>query len=523
MGQEQVGQSRLRAGIFDLDGVITLTASAHAASWKQMFDAFLRERSDRTGEPFVPFDPADDYLTYVDGKPRIEGVRSFLASRGIVLPDGASDAPADEETAWGLGNRKNEVFREVLASDGVEVDERTVAFVRALRARGIRVAVASSSKNCGPILDRAGLADLFEARVDGVVSEELGLSGKPNPDIFLEAADRLGVAPADAFVVEDAISGVEAGRAGGFGLVIGIDRHGVARALRAHGADLILDGFDDRSMALVDAWFEGHDVRRPAALGDWPAFEAALAGRRVALFLDYDGTLTPIVSRPDLAILSDEGRATLRRLASAFPTAIVSGRGREDVETLVGLTELAYAGSHGFDIVGPGGTPVDHRVADWVEPTIAGAAGTLEEAVRTIDGALVEPKRYSVAVHYRLVSAADVPTIEAAVDAIVEADPRLVKAHGKKVFEIRPDLDWDKGKALLFLLGALDLDRPDVVPIYIGDDVTDEDAFAVLEDRGIGILVADAPRATRASFSVQAPWEVYALFDRLLEGEDAAR
>lgn len=509
------------AVIFDLDGVITFTARTHATSWKRMFDEFLEHRAEHAGVPFVPFDIEADYLTYVDGKPRIEGVKSFLASRGITLPVGTSSEAPNEETAWGLGNRKNEAFREVLDAEGVEVDEEAVAFVRTLRARGTRVAVASSSKNCLPILERAGLTDLFEARVDGVISEELGLAGKPNPDIFLEAATRLSVPPAEAVVVEDAISGVRAGRAGEFGLVIGIDRLGVAHALRQGGADLIVERFEPDLIDRVDAWYVHRDHRRPAALSHWNELQAKLADKRVALFLDYDGTLTPIVSRPELAILTEERRAALRRLARVIPTAIISGRGRDDVEALVGLDELAFAGSHGFDIVGPYGAEVGHRVAEWVEPTMLAVADDLTLTLGAVGGALLEPKRYSVAVHYRLASEADLPRIEAAVDTVVRADSRLKKALGKKVFEIRPNIDWDKGRALLFLLEALELNGPDVLPIYIGDDVTDEDAFAALADRGLGILVSETPRATRASYWVQAPWEVYAFFDRLLEREEA--
>ena len=418
--------------VFDLDGVITFTASAHAMSWKRMFDGFLQRRSDLTGEAFVPFDGGADYLAYVDGRPRIDGVKSFLASRGIELPDGAPDDAPGDATAWSLGNRKNRAFQDVLESEGVKVDADAVAFVRALRERGLRVAVASSSKNCGPVLDRAGLSKLFEARVDGVVSAELGLAGKPSPDIFIEAAERIGISPARSVVFEDAISGVQAGRAGGFGLVVGIDRLGVAVDLRAHGADVIFRGFDETSLATVSAWFAERRERRPAVLGDWGRFEKRLAGKHVALFLDYDGTLTPIVSRPELAILQDVERDVLRRLARAFPTAIISGRGRDDVEGLVGLKELAYAGSHGFDIVGPGGAAVDHQVAEWIEPTMRSLAEDLEPVLGGIEGTVLEPKRYSVAVHYRLVSEQDFPRVERLVDDIIGADVRLKKAHGKE-------------------------------------------------------------------------------------------
>ena len=522
MGTALGGRVPLEAAIFDLDGVVTLTASVHAAAWKELFDAFLADRAERIGEPFVPFDLKGDYHTYVDGKPRIDGVKSFLASRGIELPEGTPEDGRDEPTAWGLGNRKDGYFQQVLEEKGAEVDERTVAFIHRLLEEGIRVAVASSSKNCGPILDRAGLTSLFEARVDGIVSEEIGLKGKPNPDIFVEAARRVGATPERTIVVEDAISGVQAGRAGDFGLVIGIDRVGAAVALREHGADLVLESFDARSLDMVSAWFAQRAERRPSALREWPELSEKLKGRRLALFLDYDGTLTQIVSRPELAVLSDKRRSILKRLAASYPTAIISGRGRDDVERLVGLANLAYAGSHGFDIVGPGGAVIGHAVADWIEPVMERVAEMVKPRLEGIDGTLIEEKRFSIAIHYRLADEASVPRVESIVDEAVATDVRLKKAHGKKVFEVRPDVDWDKGKALLFLVEALGLDSPNVVPFYIGDDVTDEDAFEVLRERGIGILVSETPRPTEATYWVQAPWEVYALFERLIALEGGA-
>jgi len=507
------------AVVFDLDGVVTLTASVHSAAWKKLFDEVLKRRADETDEPFVPFDGGADYHTYVDGKPRIEGVKSFLASRGIDLPEGSSNDDPSMATAWGLGQRKNDYFRQMLEEQGAEVDQDTVRLIDELRREGVRVAVASSSKNCGPILERAGLADRFEAQVDGIVSERIGLQGKPAPDIFEEAARRLDAEPTRTVVVEDAISGVRAGRAGGFGLVIGIDRVGTASALRENGADLVLESFDDRSLSLIRSWFAHSSDRLPSAIREWDALDRRLEGKRPALFLDYDGTLTPIVSRPELAVLSDGRRAVLERVASRIPTAIISGRGRDDVEALVGLSGIAYAGSHGFDIVGPNRQPLGHTVADWVEPLISRVAGELKSELGSIEGAVIEEKGFSVAVHYRLVDKVRVGEIEAAVDASISADERLKKTTGKKVFEVRPDVDWHKGKALLFLLEALNLDRPDVVPFYVGDDVTDEDAFDVLEDRGIGILVSDVPRPTQATYWVQAPWEVYAFLERLVDRE----
>lgn len=229
-----------RAVLFDLDGVLTDTASIHSDCWKQMFDAYLRERADRTGEPFVEFDIAGDYHRYVDGKPRYDGVRSFLASRNIELPDGDPSDPPGTNTVCALGNSKNVLINEVLARDGVEPYPGSMRLLDQLGAAGVRMAVVSSSKNAPTVLAAAGITERFETVVDGKVAAESGLPGKPAPDTYLDAARRLGVPREQAVVVEDAISGVEAGRNGEFGLVIGVARADNVSALTAAGADLVV-------------------------------------------------------------------------------------------------------------------------------------------------------------------------------------------------------------------------------------------------------------------------------------------
>ena len=229
-----------RGCLFDLDGVITKTAKVHNAAWKEMFDSYLRDRSQRTGEPFVPFDPARDYEEYVDGKPRADGTRSFLASRGIELPEGGNDDPVGAETVRGLGNRKNELVLRLIREGGVEPYEGSVRYVRVAREAGLRRAVVSSSANCRDVLVAAGIEDLFEVRIDGVVAEREQLRGKPAPDTFLAGARALGLEPHEAVVFEDALAGVAAGRAGKFGFVVGVDRAGQAAALREHGADTVV-------------------------------------------------------------------------------------------------------------------------------------------------------------------------------------------------------------------------------------------------------------------------------------------
>ena len=228
------------AMLFDLDGVITDTARVHAAAWKALFDDFLRGWSAEHGEPFRPFEIATDYGPYVDGRRRHDGVATFLRSRGIEVPEGTPDDGPDLVTVAGLGNRKDQHFRAELDAHGVEVFPDAVALVRALHDAGKGVAVVSASENAVPVLDRAGILDLFPVRVTGVEAKALSLPGKPAPDTFLEAARRLGVEPARGVVFEDAIAGVEAGAAGGFGLVIGVDRVGAADALRRGGAHVVV-------------------------------------------------------------------------------------------------------------------------------------------------------------------------------------------------------------------------------------------------------------------------------------------
>lgn len=244
----------ITALLFDLDGVLTQTAVVHDKAWKQTFDAFLKQRAEAQGEDFKPFDSAADYNEYVDGKPRYDGVRSFLESRGIKLPEGDPGDPPTAETVCGLGNRKNQLVLELIGRDGVQPYEGSVAFVKAARAAGLRRAVVSASANCKDVLEAAGIADLFEARIDGIVTDEKHLKGKPAPDTYLAGAEALGVEPAAACVFEDAVSGVEAGAAGHFGHVVGVDRVNHAEALRAHGADVVVD---DLGELILDDGDEG--------------------------------------------------------------------------------------------------------------------------------------------------------------------------------------------------------------------------------------------------------------------------
>lgn len=503
----------LRAVLFDMDGVVTDTAAAHAVAWKKLFDAFLEERAAHcgraSGEDLRAFDPRRDYLDHVDGRPRLDGVRVFLASRGIRLPEGTADDPPGHRSVHALGSLKNRIFTAWLARHRVHAFPGTVALLRALRSRGIRTALFTSSRNAGAVLASAGLAGLFDVKVDGHRMAEKKLPGKPDPAIVLEAAGLLGVVPAAAAVVEDATAGVEAGRRGGFALVIGVDRGGNEAALREHGADLVvndlaetvLDGEGGLSVNLLD--------QLPLVFDHEESIRARLRGRKPAVFLDYDGTLTPIVDDPAEAVIDPEMRDQVQTLAETVPTAIVSGRDVSTMRRLMGLDDLIYAGSHGFEIGGPEG------FADTVEkgvealPELDEAERDLAERLDGIDGHAIERKRFSIAIHFRRVREDDFPRLEKAVDEVAARHPNLRKGTGKKVLRLQPDIEWDKGHAVLYLLERLGLDGEDVLPVYVGDDVTDEDAFRALADRGLGVAVrGESDRPTAARFALRDTSEV---------------
>lgn len=240
MSKNPITREKYDAVLFDLDGVITATAKLHAACWKKMFDEYLEKRANQKGVPFTPFEIATDYKLYVDGKPRFDGVRDFIKSRDINLPEGTRDDSPEMETVGGLGNRKNELINELINSVGVDAYEGTIALARQVANEGIKIAVVTSSQNCDAVLKAAKIDDLFKVRVDGNTIQEQHLSGKPAPDAYLEGARRLGVDPKRTVVIEDAISGVQSGRNGNFGLVIGVDRKGNADELKENGADIVV-------------------------------------------------------------------------------------------------------------------------------------------------------------------------------------------------------------------------------------------------------------------------------------------
>ncbi len=506
-----LSRSKYDAVIFDLDGVITKTAKVHSKAWKRLFDGYLEKHAT---DDWKPFDD-EDYRRYVDGKPRHEGIQSFLQSRGMELPWGSPEDGPEKETIHGLGSLKNAHFQELIQEQGVEVYEGAVQLLQELRSAQFRTAVVSSSKNCASILKAAQLLHLFDHKTDGVDAQEKNLKGKPSPDIFLVTARMLGTAPERTVVLEDAISGVQAGRNGEFGLVIGVDRTGHGEDLKKNGAHLVVTHL---SLMMVENPDSLPPVI-PSALDHFESIAERLENRRAAVFLDYDGTLTPIVEDPSEALLPDDMRGVLTELAERVPIAVISGRDRPDVQRLVGIDNIFYAGSHGFDISGPDGKESGPEQGKDFLPALDEAETELKEGIESIPGAWVERKKFSIAIHYRKVEESKTSHVKKAVEDVAGLHPELRQSGGKKIFELQPKMDWHKGRALMWLLKKLELDRPDIMPFYLGDDVTDEDAFKTLKGRGIGVVVMDPPRHTEGQYQLKDISEVKQFLQKLLSAQ----
>ena len=500
---------QLEAVIFDTDGVITQTAAVHFTAWKDVFDEFLDAHA--TGAAAAPFTDVD-YRVHVDGIGRYDGVDAFLRSRGFELPRGEPDDAPGDATVCAVGNKKNASFAAAIDEHGVRPYITTRRFIEALHANGIRTAVISASKNCELVLRAAGMLELFEVRVDGLDAAEMGFPGKPAPDVFLEAARRLGVDAGACAVVEDAISGVRAGRAGGFGLVVGLDRTRNPEPL-AEFADIVVPDLSDLDVVPLDGG--GAGVRRVVPARSWlPDLSDALtdydltrqiADKTVAVFCDYDGALTPIVDRPEDATIPDATLAALEALADLTVVGVVSGRDLADVMDMVPTERVWFAGSHGFDVRRPDGSREEFPEGAGALPLLASAEEQIATRLGSIEGAWAERKRFAIAVHYRATPADQIGELESIVAEVAAGLDGLRMTGGKKIFELRPDIDWHKGKAVRWLIEAAGLDPASTLAMFIGDDVTDEDGFAEVRSRGVGVVVGVEDRYTAAHLRVDDP------------------
>ncbi|WP_037374213.1 trehalose-phosphatase [Salinimicrobium xinjiangense] len=504
----------IKAAITDLDGVITQTAGQHKKAWKKTFDGYNERRKKEGKESFLPFTD-EDYARHIDGIPRYDGVKNFLASRGLDLPFGSPKDQPDRESVCGIGNLKNLVFGKVVAEEGVQVNQKNVEQLRAWKEQGIRIGLISSSRNCRKILRIAGLENgLFDTVVDGNTSAERNFPGKPAPDIFLEAAKELQVKPKEALIIEDALAGVEAGKNGNFRLVIGIENASSKEELLEHGAQFAVKNLQELEIEFK----RGREAAElPSALEHFSEISKKHLQKKPLLFLDFDGTLAPIVEHHADAAISEEMRELVKRLAEIYPVAVISGRGMADVKKRLKLPGIYYAGSHGYEISGPNGFFRENEEAQKVLPFFNEIEPLMREKLKEIEGVDFERKKFTLAIHYRQVKPEQEQEVRKTVSNVLKDYSELAGAGGKKVIEIRPNIDWHKGKAVEFLKSVIS-EEEEPFSIYVGDDVTDEDAFREVE-HGLGILVGEHSQNTYADYSLQDLEDVKIFFRKLISRE----
>lgn len=502
----------VKSVIFDMDGVITDTAQVHFKAWKEIFDPYLEKDAKKKNIPFEPF-TLDDYIRYVDGLSRRDGIKYFFQARKIFSSE-ETLTEAEEKIISQIAEVKNAVFLNLIERDGVNVFESTIRLIKELRKNNIKTAVISSSFNCQDILRKADVISLFDAIVDGKTLQQYHIKGKPDPAIFLEAAKRIEASPSQSIVIEDALSGIIAGKAGKFGLVIGIDRQKKWESqFKQQGADIVVSDLSEIPLKEMTAQLKKFPL---LATLNMDAIQKRLLNKKVILFCDYDGTLTPIVKRPEMALLSNDVKDTLFQLKQHCYVVIVSGRELTDLENMVGINGLYYAGNHGFEIIGPEHFTTKFELGAEFLADVQKASKELERLLKPIENSLIENKKLSLSVHYRLVKEEEVPLVQKAVDEVLSRHPKLVKHYGKKVFELRPNINWNKGKALNYILEKLNCNTADYIPIYLGDDVTDEDAFNTIKNTGIGVLVSDEVKETGAHFRLHSPHEVHYFLKNIL-------
>ncbi len=474
-----------------MDGVVTQTATLHFDAWKIILDEYVTNL-DKKNRLFSE----DEYWSYLDGMPRKEGLSNFLKERKIGY---------HQDILEQLCDKKNELLHRMLFNQSVKYFSDTIQFIEFLLAHNYQIALISSSKNCIPILESAQIKHLFPIYVDGIISEELNLRGKPEPDIFLEAAKRLKLLPRECVIIEDALAGVKAGKKGGFGGVIALDRRNkLHHQFRQLGADYILP-----NLASAQNLFYFPTSRTAPLKTGTQALKSILRLSKLnyqfVIFLDYDGTLTPIRERPSEAVLSNSMHYCLNHLSRHYPTVIMSGRELKNLQKLINIASLFYSGNHGFEFEGP---QYSYEIGQGFKEEIKEVYDSLYQCLFSIPDCFIENKTFSLSVHYRLVEKKYRHLIEKEIERIMVEHPHLKKHLGKKVYEIRPNINWNKGIASTSILNRFKAKNHKLIPIYIGDDVSDEDAFEAFKATGITIKVAEKLHHTKAHYYLDSPLEV---------------
>ena len=478
----------MKAIVFDLDGVLTQTQKLHATAWREMFNEFLLKRSGAAAE-FTP----EDYRLYVDGKPRLEGIKSFLASRHIQIPDDEIEV---------LGNKKNKLYIAALKKEGPHLIEDSFSFVVKLASKKVPMAVVSSSRNCRMIMEQTGLIKFIPTIVTPDEAQTKNLRGKPQPDYFLEACRLLKVNPKESIMVEDAISGIQAGRSAGFERVIGMKTSkdpGGMNELKSAGADEVVTSLWD--ITGMDEYLKLENARENIK-------KILEKNRNYFLFLDFDGTISEIVRDPADARAVPGVVELISELGHRMPVCIITGRDTEVIRKFINLSHVYYAACHGFEITGPSELHYELTEARNMIPEFDKAQSFLSRKLGEYSGIIIERKKFGLAFHYRMISSPEVrEKIITTVSDYCREHPTFKLRPGEEVIELLPNLKWHKGKALLKLYDVLELSKKDFPPLYFGDGKTDEDAFRELINWGISILVSREGRPTLAHYKLETPSE----------------
>ncbi|WP_347251382.1 trehalose-phosphatase [Legionella sp.] len=503
---------KIKGIIFDMDGVVTQTTDLHFKSWKIILDHFLRQ----INETNINFSHRD-YLFYFDGVSRENGVKNFFNAYKIDEYKIRNYYNNLADCINSICMKKNNLLLSIIAEDKVQVFPDCIEFIKYISDLNYKSAIISSSKNCRKVLERAGIMDLFPVCVDGKTAEEKNIPGKPNPAIFLEAANQLNLLPDECMVVEDALAGVSAAKEGRFGLVVALDRENkLFTEFSQYNPDYILTDLSKKQVNLYEVFLEGKPTTI-TALYSLPIISSALTQQReVVIFLDYDGTLTPIVDRPQDAHLSPEMKKSLIELCKNYLTLVISGRQLENLKEKIGIADLYYAGNHGYEFDGPQYLGFPFEMGQEYLEDIQSFFEKTDAILKDIRGCIIENKKFTLSVHYRLVNENQHQFISSSIDLLLQDHPKLSRHEGKKVIEIRPKISWNKGIASLNFLKWIKKDNANVIPIYIGDDVTDEDAFQLFNLNGITVKVG-ANTNTHARYFLESPNQVKFFLDQLNE------
>lgn len=489
--------------IFDMDGVVTQTAVTHYKAWKIILDKLLLQVGQ---SPFTE----EDYFYYLDGMPRMDGVSNFLKSRHITLGELKEIYASWDECIGDICDSKNELLLSIIATQKVKCFPDTLEFINFALDKKYPIAIISSSKNCLEILKSAEADHLFPIRVDGKTSEELGIPGKPNPAIFLEAAERLNLLPKECMIIEDAISGVKAAKDGHFGVVVALDRNNKLHSKFSDlGADYILPDLSKKQLLFYQKILNTNEQVLESGFNALPLISKLIENNNnLLIFLDYDGTLTPIVERPEHALLSPLMSECLAELCHNYLTVIISGRKLDNLKNIINIPNLFYSGNHGFEFEGPKDLNMSYQIGHEFITDLTEVHNSLTQELNKIKGCIIENKKFSLSVHYRLVDENLHDFISQKIEKSLLSFPNLIRHYGKKVFEIRPNIPWNKGVASENILSKFKTLKNNLIPLYIGDDVTDEDAFKQFRFSGITIKVTTDSHKTNANYLLKSHTEV---------------